>query len=169
MSTLPPEVAEAFASAAITALQELVQVETFPEVVGYESGPHSGRPVVIATIRLLRDQPGLMSLVLTIDTAAQLAARYLPEGTPLMPEMIDDVAGEFANVIAGQAKTMLKGSPYHFHVSLPTVARADAWHPGRNANANMTVGLVSKLGEILLHATVHPHTGHASTATAGQG
>ena len=50
--------------------------------------------------------------------------RYLPEGTALTDEMIDDVAGEFANVIAGQAKTILKGTPYHFTLSTPVVTRA---------------------------------------------
>ena len=44
----------------------------------------------------------------------------------------DDAAGEFANVIAGQAKTMLKGTVYHFNLSTPQPASAaPAASPGR--------------------------------------
>jgi CheY-specific phosphatase CheX len=79
---------------------------------------------------LLRDPPGTLALVLASDTAANLAARYLPTGTALSSEIIDDVAGEFANVIAGQAKTILKGTPYRFHLSTPEVKRTSAFRAG---------------------------------------
>src|SRR5438128_10810943 len=115
---VPPDVSDAFQSAAITALQELTQIEAFPEPTLSAIELPSG-DVVLAAIRLLRPVPGTMTLVLTPDTATQLAARYLPEGTQLSNEMIDDVAGEFANVIAGQAKTILKGTPYHFAMTTP--------------------------------------------------
>jgi CheY-specific phosphatase CheX len=47
----------------------------------------------------------------------------LPAGTELNDGIVNDVAGELANVIAGQAKTMLKGTPYHFTMSIPAVSR----------------------------------------------
>jgi CheY-specific phosphatase CheX len=149
MSTLPPEVAEAFTMAAITTLNELAQLEAIPDTA---ESPIRG-PLVIATISLLRDPPGSMSLILATDTAAALSSRYLPLGTSLTPDMIDDVAGEFANVIAGQAKTMLKGTPYHFNLSTPSVTRMEAWG-GTMPVADFRARLVSECGEILLLAKV---------------
>jgi CheY-specific phosphatase CheX len=64
-----------------------------------------------------------MALVLPPDTARRLAETYLPAGCELTNEIIDDVTGELANVIAGQAKTILKGTPYHFALSIPVVSR----------------------------------------------
>lgn len=121
----PSEVANAFQLAAITALQELTQIEaysekTLPTIKGMPS-----EEVVLASIQLQRQVPGTMTLVLTSKAASQLAARYLPDGIQLTEELIDDVAGEFANVITGQAKTILKGTPYHFSMSTPVVTRAE--------------------------------------------
>jgi CheY-specific phosphatase CheX len=126
-SAVPPaEVADAFQSAAITVLQELTQIEAFPEQISSTVGDMPSGEVVLAAIRLLRQTPGTMTLVLSSDTASQLAARYLPDGTQLTHEMIDDVAGEFANVIAGQAKTILKGTTYHYTLSTPVVTRPES-------------------------------------------
>jgi chemotaxis protein CheX len=117
-----PKVVEAFASGAIVALQELTQFDAF-----VESTPapevFDSPDLIVATIRLVRKLPGTMTLLLTAESASRLAYRYLPKGTPLTDEIIKDVAGEIANVIAGQAKTILKGTPYHFTLSTPTVAR----------------------------------------------
>lgn len=113
-----PQVAAAFREAVAIALQELLQIEVIPAESGQESGP-----VIIATIELMREPPGRFSLVVSASTAARLAARYLPAGNAISAEMVDDVVGEFANVIAGQAKTMLKGTPYHFKLSTPAVLR----------------------------------------------
>jgi CheY-specific phosphatase CheX len=121
---LPPEVREAFVSSTVTALQELAQLEAEADgaaahdVAFAETG-------VIAVVRLLRPSPGTMTLILPADVARSIAARYLPSGTELTDEIVGDVAGELANVIAGQTKTMLKGTPYHFALSIPTVSRRE--------------------------------------------
>ena len=119
-SEMPPEVVAAFTSAAITALQELVQIDVMDELA---TAPSEGE-IVSATMNLVRPIPGVMALLLSAETAAYLASRYLPHGTSLTQKLVDDVAGEFANVIAGQAKTMLKGTLYHFTLSIPVVVRA---------------------------------------------
>jgi CheY-specific phosphatase CheX len=105
---------------------------------------------VIATIVLMRDPPGSLSLVLPRETAARLASRYLPPGTAIATELIDDVAGEFANVIAGQAKTMLKGSVYHFFLSTPVVERVAAEEDCTAPNPNLTARLHSEIGVVVL-------------------
>jgi CheY-specific phosphatase CheX len=146
MNPLPSAVADAFRLAAITALQELVQVEVFPEDALPEQG--SGQ-AVIATIELLRESPGKLSFVLSESTAAALAARYLPAGITVTAEMVDDVAGEFANVIAGQAKTMLKGTHYHFRQSTPAVTRGKPLYAG-SAEPNHTIRFSTESGTIQL-------------------
>jgi len=64
------------------------------------------------------------SLILSFPerTAAALAGRILAGVTEELDEsMIRDCMGEIANVIAGQAKALLAGSPYRFAFSLPKV------------------------------------------------
>lgn len=119
---LPPEVVEAFSAAAITALQELVQVAADLDPAPPPPGADAAA-CVRAVVRLVRPIPGELTLLLSAETAADLARRYLPQGAPLTEAMTEDVIGEFANVIAGQAKTALQGTPYHFLLSLPRVDR----------------------------------------------
>lgn len=154
---LPVEVIDAFTSAAMTALQELARIEALSEPGGsiLEIAPPG--QVVSATIHLLRQVPGTMTLVMMADAAAHLAARYLPEGTDLSEEMIDDVAGEFANVIAGQAKTILKGTSYHFTMSTPVVVRvASLAQLTQVAEASIATTLVSELGQVLVLVNLPP-------------
>jgi CheY-specific phosphatase CheX len=156
--SVPSEVVDAFQSAAITALQELTQIEAYPDPTASQMEPSSGQ-VVLAAIRLLRPVPGTMTLVLAADTASQLAARYLPHGTRCSDDMIDDVAGEFANVIAGQAKTILKGSRYHFTMSTPVVTRPESRAPSPvAADVKIAASLISELGRVLLLVDLLPCT-----------
>jgi CheY-specific phosphatase CheX len=60
-------------------------------------------------------------------TAAALARRVLAEAAvELSTEMIRDCMGEVANVVAGQAKALLFGTPFHFTLSTPTVLAGHA-------------------------------------------
>jgi CheY-specific phosphatase CheX len=147
MNTLPDAVADVFLQAAITALQELVQVAAIPEADIPQS---ESSPAVIATIELPRAQPGRLSLVLSQSTAASLAARYLPPGTEVTAEMVNDVAGEFANVIAGLAKTMFKGTPYHFRLSTPCVRSAPSLSESLSQESNRALRLSTELGAVWL-------------------
>jgi CheY-specific phosphatase CheX len=122
----PPEVIEAFTSAAIVTLQELTGLQAIPDYGNADAQTNLSYPAVLAAIRLMRESPGSMTLALCTEGAAQLAARYLPPSTILTSELIEDVAGEFANVIAGQAKTMLKNTAFHFSMSTPVVTRAES-------------------------------------------
>ena len=74
-NALPGEVIEAFTSAAMTALQELARIEAFSEPGQAIAEIAPPGPAVSATIRLLRQVPGTMTLVMMADVAAQLAAR----------------------------------------------------------------------------------------------
>jgi CheY-specific phosphatase CheX len=66
--------------------------------------------------------------------------------------MIRDCIGEVANIIAGQAKTLLYGTPLHFNFSPPI---QDDFEPPSEAEAlQLTFG--SDAGGFTL--TVHPPT-----------
>ncbi len=147
---LPQEVVQAFTEATLTTLRELTQIEACAEQTPQNLRFSSGVPLVSARLVLMRPVPGEMSLVVTLETASLLAARYLPEGTALTAEIIDDVLGEFANVIAGQAKTMLKGTPHHFTMSLPAVIRVQDFDQLSCLTSTVpTAALESELGIFL--------------------
>jgi chemotaxis protein CheX len=114
-------VIEAFVAATATAFQEL----TNTEVAAREQFIVNRLLAldVTATIVLRREPPGLLSLSFPLPVLEKLAGCYLGGIESLTAELIDDAAGEFANVIAGQAKTMLKGTPEHFWLSTPIVQR----------------------------------------------
>jgi CheY-specific phosphatase CheX len=152
--TLSPEVLEAFASAAVIALQELAHCEVLRD--DQEANPRSFPDhALIAQVRLQRDLPVTLTLVVPEEVALQLAQSYLPAGAPLTCEIIDDVVGEFANVIAGQAKTILKGTPYHFALSLPAVSR----RPPSVDFAASTLRLATPTGLIWLAVELSPCPG----------
>jgi CheY-specific phosphatase CheX len=138
----PPEVVEAFTAATVTAFQEL----TATEVVAAEPGALAAD--VFAVIALRRPTAGRLVLAFPEAVLAALAGRYLPAGAALGPELLEDTAGEFANVIAGQAKTMLKGTPYHFTLSPPQVSRTPP--PGAEGTAPLILTFAADVGAFLL-------------------
>lgn len=117
---LPLEVVAAFLAATITTFEELAQTSPVP---GEVSLTRTAPPVdwVTAAIGLRRAAEGRLVVAFPRPVLVALTERYLGDGTPLTPELVDDAAGEFANVIAGQAKTMLHGTPYHYALSTPKV------------------------------------------------
>jgi CheY-specific phosphatase CheX len=140
-SELSPEVVEAFTAATVTAFQEQAATEVFPG--GSYTVPAGD---VFASITLRRPTPGRLTLAFPLAALEALAGRYLPAGVALSPEIVDDTAGEFANVIAGQAKTMLKGTPYHFTLSTPQVGRA-----APDDVPGLTLAFFSDAGPFVLH------------------
>ena len=124
----PPEVVAAFTAATVTTFEELTQTSLVPgEVYLTRTTP----PVdwVTAAITLRRAAEGRLMVAFPRPVLEALTARYLGDRTPLTPELVDDAAGEFANVIAGQAKTMLRGTPYHYALSTPRLGK-DGDPPG---------------------------------------
>lgn len=148
----PPEVAAAFTEAAITALRELVALEASPAFHPSEAPTNaSGEPIICATIDLLRDAAGKMALRVKATTGAALAAKYLPAGATLGDEIIEDVTGEMANVIAGQAKTLLKGTPHHFLLSTPKVERHEtASESAMSPETCSTIRLRTEIGDFVI-------------------
>jgi CheY-specific phosphatase CheX len=122
-----PEVVEAFTAAVITTFEELVQCEVMQsEPFMTRTAPAAGE--VSAAIALRRVVPGRVILALSSHALKALATRYLPAETLLTHEILEDLAGEFLNVITGQAKTMLKGTRFHFYLSPPIMGSAADEH-----------------------------------------
>jgi hypothetical protein len=113
-------VLEPFTTGAGVALLEMAGLD------GIVVGPAgSVEPGPSAAIRLLADGPGGDRwLVLTVPTrtAQELARRVLAQDTPPEPAIVRDCIGELANVIAGQAKAALFGTPDHFRLTTPVTA-----------------------------------------------
>jgi CheY-specific phosphatase CheX len=113
-------VVEAITAATVNAFEELCQTPVVSDAPFFtHTAP--GTDEVTAAITLQRTVPGRLLVCFPGPVLAALAGRYLAGESPLSREMADDAAGEFANVIAGQTKTMLKGTPFHFHLSPPRV------------------------------------------------
>lgn len=155
MPSLPPtEVTAVFSAAATTALQEMTSLDSF--VTSIQPATLPG-PFVTASLQLLRPIPGKLTLILRIESAKDLANRYLPPGTVITEELVDDVAGEFANVIAGQAKTILKGTPYHFSLSTPEVTHTDVSVTAADtAEGILAIELDSEIGLMILRIDLLP-------------
>ena len=121
------ELVEAFASAVPFALRELANVETVARDARRTTAPDPSADL-FASIQLNASSgEGRLVLCFPAATATALARRVLAEVTDApSEEMIRDCLGEVANVVAGQAKALLVGSPAHFTLSTPTVWARDA-------------------------------------------
>jgi CheY-specific phosphatase CheX len=90
-------------------------------------------------------------LVLSCPTAvaAELARRVLGDASATLDAaMIRDCVGEIANVIAGQAKTRLYGTPHHFNLTPPTFGGEIP--PSANAE-RWVLSFSSDVGEFAVH------------------
>jgi CheY-specific phosphatase CheX len=151
-SEAAPEVLAAFTEAAVTAFQELAGTAIEP-LAPRPAGPDAPAGDVFASIVLRRPLPGQLLVAFPEAVLRALTERYLPAEALATPGILEDTAGEFANVIAGQAKTMLKGTLYHFLLSTP--------QPGRAAPAGggTVLPFVMDAGQFFLRVDLPPCEG----------
>ena len=121
MGTLP-ELVEAVAEAVPLALREMAGVEA-TACDARPAGAADGFANLSAVVGLTAaDGHGWLILSFPERTAAELARRVFAGTTDeVAADLIGDCMGEVANVVAGQAKTLLAGTPSHFTLSTPTV------------------------------------------------
>lgn len=136
-----------FAEAVAISLREMAGVEAVVRGAAPATGA-DGFGDVSAVLRLSTGGEGYMVLSMPVATATELAARILADVGEPDDAMVRDCAGEMANVIAGQAKTMFVGSPHHFTFSTPRVASGD---PGLPPGDRWVATFVSEVGEFSLH------------------
>lgn len=136
-----------FAEAVALSLREMAGVEAAVREVAPATGP-GGFGDISAVLRLSTGGEGYLVLSLPAATAAALATRILADVGEPDEAMIRDCAGEMANVIAGQAKAMLVGTPHHFTFSTPRVTSGD---PGLPPGERWVAAFVCEAGAFTLH------------------
>jgi CheY-specific phosphatase CheX len=151
----PGELIESFTTAVTTTLREMAGVEAVVRETFRAAGGEALADVS-AALRLDADVERGVILSFPLRTAATLAGRVLAEvGGEPDEGMIRDCAAELLNVIAGQAKALLFGTPHHFTFSTPTV-------PAVGPAGESVVRFDSDAGPFALHLGPPP-------ATAGAG
>jgi CheY-specific phosphatase CheX len=149
----PGELIEAFTTAVATTLREMAAAEVVVRDASRASGGE-GLADVSAALRLDADAERWLILSFPRATAAALAGRVLAEvGGEPDEGMIRDCAAELVNVIAGQAKALLFGTPHHFTLSTPTVLAAG---PSGVADGRTVVRFDSDAGAFTLHLCPPP-------------
>jgi CheY-specific phosphatase CheX len=139
----PAELHQALTNAVQTALRELAAVECSPRDKAPAVDLTAALPVVTAG-----GGAGVLALAMPDATVWALARRVLVAvGVEPDAATAQDCAGEAVNVIAGQAKTMLTGTPHHFTLCTPEVTAGPPDLPGAFALA-----FDSDVGPFALHA-----------------
>jgi chemotaxis protein CheX len=139
-------------SAAVSAvLAEMAGAEAVVQSVYRQPLCHTTGEVS-AVLRLALVADAVLVLSCPKPTAQALAQRVLagvPQ--PLDDSMIGDCVGELANVIAGQAKALLAGTPHHFTFSPPTIlAGAGLEISVESPSGGFVIGFQSDAGEFAL-------------------
>src|SRR5881397_517540 len=99
----------------------MLSLEVFPRETRRADGCKTVNDVT-AVIKLTFCSTGSLVLGFPRDMAQALAQRLLVDsGAEVDDALIRDCVGEIANVVAGQAKAVLHGTPYRFTHSTPTI------------------------------------------------
>lgn len=134
----------AFTSAAQTAFLEWARTEVCPGDVTPGAPPAAWT----AVLAVRAAWGGFLVLQSSAAPARELARRVLAEaGTEPDEDMTRDCLGELANVIAGQAKALLSGTPLAFNLTPPRVTPG-ATLPDLPGGEWRAVALGCELGEV---------------------
>jgi chemotaxis protein CheX len=121
---LPPQPLDSYISAVTLALGEMAATQVAVRNVSREM---DGSPLgeVNAIVVLHAATEAMLILAFPQQTALMLAQRIFGDArVELSDGLIRDCVGEIANVIAGQAKTLLAGTPHQMTFALPQVVAA---------------------------------------------
>jgi chemotaxis protein CheX len=142
---------EPFIAGTTVTLREMAGSEALAQTLYQSSGPVSLGDVN-ASLELTGASKSILVLSFQKSTAHALARRLLAgAGTTVDEELVADCIAELANVIAGQAKTLLVGTPFHFTLGTPTVLRGvPDESPARGRQRCLVVDFTSDLGEFAL-------------------
>jgi chemotaxis protein CheX len=112
---------EAFVTATRTAIGEMANAEVVVRELSHGSCDRE-MGSISALLRLEFATLGFLLLTFPKQTATNIARRMLAEvPAELDEQLICDCVGEIGNVVAGQAKTLLAGTPYCFTFSVPQI------------------------------------------------
>lgn len=140
---------EVLVVSACAALREMMALEVLAEREVAQVRIPTGAEWLCASIELARQEAGELRIWFDEETAGRLALSYLGGEFEFSPAIGSDFAGELANVIAGQAKTRLKGTEHHFQMTLPHVRRA-----GGHEEFNAIGRIDTELGSLWIELAV---------------
>jgi chemotaxis protein CheX len=142
---------EPFISAASLTLTELAQTEVIVRSI-YRTALPRTLADTSAVLGLTAKGGEVLVLSFPAATASALAGRVLAEvpGTP-DDDLVRDCMGELANVIAGQAKTLLAETPYQLMLDTPSVLSGPGLEVGsRKDLPGLIVVFASDAGDFAL-------------------
>jgi chemotaxis protein CheX len=118
---IPEVLIESFATAVSMTFSEMAGVEAVVHGKGWTIGTE-GLADLSVSLRLSAGSGGWLALSFPARTALDVTLRILKEvGCEVDESIIQDCVCELTNVTAGQAKTLLFGTPYQFTFSTPNV------------------------------------------------
>lgn len=143
---IDPIVMEAFTTAVKTTFEQLTN--TIFEGVEVPNFIEPSADQYSAYLELQRSIPGVLAIEVPPSLLGSLAERYVPNSGEVTTDMQEDALREWLNVIAGQAKTLLKGTQYHYQLSLP---RSGHYHFSKEAQDSMfSMRFVAPEGSLVL-------------------
>jgi chemotaxis protein CheX len=117
---------ESFIKATVVALAEMASTEVTVQEV-YQATLESAWGDISAVLRIKSATEGILVLSFPERTAVTIARQVIADAREQINEsLVRDCVGEIANVIAGQAKTLLGGTSHQFTFSLPQVVVANS-------------------------------------------
>jgi CheY-specific phosphatase CheX len=120
----------------------------FPEQIG-EVDPEQAKPGARVAIRFSGPFSGSLVLTIEYDALSAIASNMLGNDGLLEPEIVQDVLGELANVICGNALPEIGGKQSIFHLSGPEYQFVD---PGqREPSAKAYLGLEEGIAHVSLY------------------
>jgi chemotaxis protein CheX len=149
------EVVQPFITAACAAVGEMAKTDLVVRGVSREA-PRPALGDLCAVVRLQSATEQFLVLRFPRPTAEAFAERVMAEaGVEVTEDLVRDCVGEIANVVAGQAKALLAGTPSQFTCSLPTVMdAASPESPPQQGLECLVVVFGSDLGELQLQLFV---------------
>jgi len=146
------QVVDAFVTATTTAVGEWIGADIAVRSATLSS-PEQPPGTILARIDLDGERLCRLTMSFPPSTAVALAQRALRDAA-IDPDLdlVRDCIGEIANIVAGQAKALLAGTPLHFSFSPPK------FDPGPNTGAfqRVAIGFVCELGEFAAEISVRP-------------
>jgi CheY-specific phosphatase CheX len=137
----------AFTEAVGTTLREMAGLEVVPR--GVTTGRVTEPLSFCANLRLSSPGDGDLTLDFPREVVKELARRVFAQaGFEADDPLLADCVGEVANVVAGQAKTLLFGTPQHFVFSLPSVMPEALPNPEAE---RLILTFTSEIGEFVLY------------------
>lgn len=146
------DILDAFIAATCATLAEMAETGADARDVYASATPRPSGDIIV--VLGLTPTPGAM-LVLDFPgpTASALASRVLAGADGASDDaIIRDCMGEITNVIAGQAKAMLHGTPYRFAFSTPRIVSGRGPVPATETGRDfLVVVFASDAGDFTLH------------------